>query len=78
MNANVTPPLIKNNDLKPLGLNYWEHLVRGCLTTGGHDLTAADLRFLVGILQQLRWCPLTTGQQNQLLDLSILVREGAQ
>jgi hypothetical protein len=76
--ANITPQLVSGNiNTKPAALDF-EHLARFCLANGGHKLTADEVKFLGGVLQQLKWCPLTPEQANQLLDIVILVREGAQ
>jgi hypothetical protein len=76
--ANITPQLISRNiNAKTAGLDF-EHLARSCLANGGHELTANEVKFLGGALQQLKWCPLTPEQTNRLLDIVILVREGAQ
>jgi hypothetical protein len=74
--VNTTPHLISRNiNAKPADLDF-EHIARFCLANGGHKLTANEVKFLGGALQQLDWCCLTVEQCNRLLDLTIMVREG--
>jgi hypothetical protein len=76
--TNITSQLISRNIIATTAGLDFEHLARSCLANGGHELTANEVKFLGGVLQQLKWCPLTPEQTNQLLDIVILVREGAQ
>jgi hypothetical protein len=74
-NGNLSLETIHCKTSSPAGLDF-EYLTRSCLKNGGHELSADDIKFLGGALQQLKWCSLIPEQENRLLDLVILVREG--
>ena len=61
----------------PAGLDF-EYMARCCLKNGWLLLSADQIKFIGAALQQIPWCGLTTSQSNRLLDLTIMVREGAQ
>jgi hypothetical protein len=78
MNANIAAQLINRKfNSNPRRDRDFESLARRCLARGAHQLSPDQIKFIGGALQQLRWCPLTIEQSNRLLDLTIMVREGA-
>jgi hypothetical protein len=80
MSTNIALQTInrKQQVKNPRGDLDFESLARSCLARGAHQLSPDQIKFIAGALQQIRWCDLTTEQSNRLLDLTILVTEGAQ
>jgi hypothetical protein len=78
MNANVSFQFNhRNANSKSADLDF-ESLARNCLSRGALALSGGDIIFIGAAIKQLDWCCLTTEQSNRLLDLTILVWEGAQ
>jgi hypothetical protein len=78
MNADISFQFDHRNvNSKSADLDF-ESFARSCLARGAHQLSADQIKFIAGLLQQIPWCGLTTEQSNRLLDLTILVTEGEQ
>jgi hypothetical protein len=66
-------------DFKPDRKNAeFDWMARSCLAAGAYELSAREIIFLGGALQQMQFCALTTEQSNRLLDFVIRIQEGEQ
>jgi hypothetical protein len=78
MSANISFQFDHRNvNSKSADLDF-ETLARNRLSRGALAPSGGDIMIVGAAIKQLDWCCLTIEQSNRLLDLTIVVREGAQ